>query len=124
MHLFQLIQKPIYQALLFVLLTIVFAFMLKPKSADKLWVICGLIYCAFILSNAVLSFWAVDVWPYFFVSLGCSLLYLAVIAVTVKVLMNILKLEGSEESAMVFLVVIFHPVALLLAIFLKWAFFK
>lgn len=37
MHIFQLIQKPVYQAILFVLLTITLVFIIKPKSAYKLW---------------------------------------------------------------------------------------
>ena len=122
MLVFQLIQQPLYQGLFCVLMTIVVACIVKPKTADKLWVICGLLYCFFIVVNAVLSFWAVTTWPYFFLSLGVSLLYLAVIASIVKVLLKVLKLEGSEESAMVFLVIIFHPVVLLLAVFLKWIF--
>ncbi|MDB5255890.1 MAG: hypothetical protein JWM14_585 [Chitinophagaceae bacterium] len=124
MQLFQLIQKPVYQALLFVLLTLVLAWIVKPKTADKIWVIGGLMYCFFILTNFVLSFWAIDTWSYFFISLGFSLLYLAVIVLVVKVLMKMLKLEGSEESAMIFLVIIFHPFFLLLAIFFKWGFLK
>lgn len=122
MHLFQLLHKPAYQALLFVLLTIVLAVVVRPKNAEKVWVLCGVVYCLFIATNSALSFWAVEVWSYFFLSLGFTIVYLFAIAIIVKVIIKALKLAGSEESAMVFLVVIFHPIALLLVLLLKWAF--
>ena len=124
MHLLQLFHKPAYQAFFFILLTIVLALIIRPRSAEKVWVMCGVMYCFFIVTNSVLSFWAAEVWSYFFLSLGFTLLYLILIAVIVKIIVSALKLAGSEESAMIFLVVIFHPVALLLVLFLKWAFFK
>ena len=74
------------------------------------------------LLNAILAFFADDIWSYFFISLGISILYLCVTALTANILLKVLKLSGSQESAMIFMVVIFHPVALLLSIFLKWAF--
>ena len=121
MQLFQLIHKPFYQSLIFILFTILVTIIIKPKTADHLWVICGCIYGLFMLTNAVLAFSAVDIWSYFFISLGISILYLCMTAVTVNMLMHILKLTGSQESAMIFMVVIFHPIVLLMAVFLKWA---
>jgi hypothetical protein len=122
MPLFQLIHKPICQGSLFLILTVLIACIARPQSADRLWVISGLLYGCFIVTNAVVAFFVMDTWPYFFISLGVSFLYLLVIAVTVKMFMHVFHLEGSEESAMVFMIVIFHPLALLLAIFLKWIF--
>ncbi len=124
MHLFQLIRKPAYQALLFVIFSIAVTFIIRPRIADNVWVICGLTYCFFILANSVLSFFAVNVWQYFFISLGVSFLYLLVAGFIANMLINALKLEGSGESGMIFLVIIFHPVSLLVSIALKWAFLK
>ena len=124
MHLFQLIQKPTYQGLLFVIFTLILAFVLRPRNADHAWVICGLVYGVFILTNSILAFYTISIWQYFFISIGISLLYLLVIALVVKILINSLKLEGPEESAMIFIIIIFHPVALLFSIFLKWVFLK
>ena len=55
MHLFHLIQKPLYQGLLFIVLTIVVTFIAKPRDVDQLWVIFGLTYCLFILTNLILA---------------------------------------------------------------------
>ena len=124
MHLFQLIHKPVYQGLLFIILTVMLTFIVRPKTADSTWVTAGLAYCCFILANAVLAFWSNEIWRYFFLSIGVSLLYLLVIALVAKALISSLHLKGTEESAMIFIVIILHPVLLLLSIFVKWIFFK
>lgn len=120
MSLYQLTGKPIYQGLLFILLSIMATLIANPKKADTIWVIGGLVYCFFILANAVLAFFTTNTWHYFFISLGVSLLYLVVIAIVVNIFTNVYRLKGTEESAMIFLVIIFHPLVLLLSIFLKW----
>ncbi len=122
MHYFELIQKPGYQVLLFVCTTILLTLITRPRSSDKIWVVAGLLYFLFILTNAIFVFNESEVWSYFFISLGFSFLYLLVIAVTVKVLIKVLKRKGEEESAMIFLIVIFHPILLLVSIFLGWIF--
>ena len=124
MQLFQLIRQPLYQGLLFIVLSSIISLIVKPRIADNLWVICGVIYCFFILTNTVLAFYAPDIWQYIFISLGISVLYLCLTAVTANMLIHLLRLEGSGESAMMFIVIIFHPVTLLLSVFLKWAFLK
>jgi hypothetical protein len=40
--------------------------------------------------------------------------------VLVSLLIKALKVDGSEESAMIFLFIIYHPVILLLVILLRW----
>lgn len=122
MSLFQLIQKPVYQVLLFVLMTVLLALLTRPRTSDKIWVIAGLMYSLFILTNSVLLFFETQLWFYLMVSIGCSLFYLLVIAFVVKVLIKALKRKGTEESSMIFLVVIFHPGLLLSAIFVRWIF--
>ncbi|ELR69374.1 hypothetical protein C900_05064 [Fulvivirga imtechensis AK7] len=37
---------------------------------------------------------------------------------------ELLKLKGSGESGMIFLVIIYHPFLLLLVVFLKWVYGK
>lgn len=118
--LFERMQQPVYQAAVCIIFTILLNMLLKPGNADTVWVICGFAYSCFILMNAAGVFFTGPVWYYFFISMGFSLLYLLVIAVVANLLIQSLKLEGTQESAMVFMVILLHPVALLLAIFLKW----
>jgi len=120
----ELIQRPIFQVLLFLLLTIASIFIIGPKSADKTWIIAGLFFIAFILLNSVMIFIVPNNWSYFFYSIGLSILYLICISFIIPATIKLLKIEGSGESAMVFLFIIYHPVFLLCMLFLKWVYFK
>mgnify|MGYP001250918149 CR=1 FL=1 len=120
----ELLQRPFVQMLAFVLLTIPAISIIGPKSADHAWTIAGFIYIGFILVNSILICFASHSWSYFFYSLGFSVLYLVSIFIVITILIRLFKIEGSGESAMTFLFIIYHPVLLLFILFLKWAYLK
>ncbi|CAD5276720.1 MULTISPECIES: hypothetical protein [unclassified Imperialibacter] len=122
--LFEWLQKPFYQLQVFVVLTFVFLVIMRPVKADNAWMIAGIVYGCFIVVNTVLIGFADKPWYYFLTSLGFSILYLIAIGVLIPALIRVMKMEGSGESAMVFLLIIYHPLALMLMMFLKWAYFK
>jgi hypothetical protein len=51
---FQLLQRPPYQAIFFLLLTVVVYAIIRPADAEKVWVISGVLYVAFIAVNSIL----------------------------------------------------------------------
>jgi hypothetical protein len=114
------IQNPAYQALLFLFLTPVFILVRRPKQADKAWLIAAYTFALFMIVNAVLLWFDDNPWHYFFYSLGSALLYLLLIAIMMQGLIRVLRLKSSEENAMVFLIVIYQPFALLLVMVAKW----
>lgn len=117
---FLLIQKPAYQVLLFLSLTPILIFLLRPKSADAAWLIAACTFGLFLLVNTVLLWFDDSPWRYFFYSLGFALSYLLVVAIIMPGVIKILKLKSLEESAMAFLILIYHPFALLLVMLAKW----
>jgi hypothetical protein len=121
---FELLQKPFVQMATFVLLTIPAVFIIGPKNADHVWTIAGFIYIGFIFVNSILICTVSNSWNYFFFSLGFSVLYLVSVSIIITTLIKLLKIEGSGESAMTFLFIIYHPVFLLFVLFLKWAYYK
>ena len=113
-------QKPAYQALLFLLLTPILIFVIQPKSADAAWTIAAYTFVLFLIVNAVLLWFDDSPWRYFFYSIGFAVGYLLVIAIMMQGLLKVLRLEGSEESSMAFLTLIYQPFALLLVMLAKW----
>ena len=117
---FLFIQKPAYQALLFLLLTPILIFIIKPKSADKAWAIATYIFALYLIINATLLWFDINQWKYFFYSIGFAVGYILSIATIMPTLLKILQLNSSEESAMSFLIIIYQPFALLLIMLVKW----
>lgn len=117
---FSLLQEPAYQALLFLVVTPLIIFVIRPKHADKAWSIAVYTFIPFLIVNAVMLWFTDSPWRYFFYSLGCSAVYILMIAIIMRGMLTILKLKSSEESAMAFLVVIYQPVALLAVMLVKW----
>lgn len=122
--LLSLIQKPLYQLIFFTLVTIVLLIIIRPGKTDTLWTIAGVLYALFILTNAVMVCFQVNVWPYFFYSLLFSVLYIFIAGGITSAYTGITNVEGSGESGMIFLVIMYHPFGLLIMIFLKWLYFK
>ena len=114
------IQKPAYQALLFLLLTTILIFIIQPKSADKAWLIAVYAFVLFLIVNAGLLWFDDSPWRYFFYSIGFALAYVLFIAIIMSGLLKVLKLKDSGESAMAFLVLIYQPFILLLVMVVKW----
>jgi len=119
-NLYILIQKPAYQALLFLLLTPILIFVIQPKSADGAWLIATYAFVGFLLVNAGLLWFYDSPWRYFFYSIGVAIVYLLLIAIIMKGMLKLLHLQGSEEGAMAFLIIIYQPFALLLVMLIKW----
>ena len=115
-----LIQKPFYQAVLFLVLTPILIFVIQPKSADMAWSIAAFAFGLFLIVNAVLLWFDISPWRYFFYSIGFAIGYLLIIAISMPPLLSVLKLKSSEESAMAFLILIYQPFALLLVMLVKW----
>src|SRR5690606_30287825 len=94
------IQKPAYQALLFLLLTPILIFIIQPRSADTAWLIAAYTFMLFLVLNAVLLWFNDSPWRYFFYSIGFAIGYLVLIALVMPGMLRALKLESSGESAM------------------------
>ena len=114
------LSRPHVHVLIFLAISLAVFFVLRPKDANSLYSMAGVVYAVFILANSILIFYAPNTWSYFFTSLLFSLVYLLAIALMTSMYIHLAKVEGSGESAMVFLVVMYHPLALLFMIFLKW----
>lgn len=119
-NVYLLIQKPAYQVLLFLLLTPTLIFIIQPKSADAAWFIAACMFALFLIVNAGLLWFNDSPWRYFFYSIGFAVVYLLVIVIIMRVMLSVLHLERSEESAMAFLILIYQPFALLLVMIIKW----
>src|SRR6188474_2668552 len=102
------LQKPAYQAFLFLLVTPIIILFIRPKSADAAWVIAAYIFVAFMIVNAGVLWFADSAWRYFFYSVGVAVVYLLFIAGIMAALLKVFRLKGSEESSMAFLVVIYQ----------------
>lgn len=120
LNVYLLIKKPVYQALLFLILTPMLILAYQPKNADKAWLIAAYLFIIFLAVNAGLLWFATSPWLYFFHSISFAVAYILVIAFLMPGLLKILKLEGSGESAMAFLMLIYQPIALLLVMLAKW----
>jgi hypothetical protein len=121
---FHLFLRPPYQTIFFLLLTLVVYAIIRPADADKVWVIGGILYVAFIIVNSVLLGQANGTWTYFFYSLLVSIVYLFIVAAFVNSYLKLFKVEASGESGMIFLVIIYHPFTLLFVMLVKWFFTK
>jgi hypothetical protein len=120
LSLFHLLRQPLYQAGFFLLLTVVLIPFLRAKGPNAIWNVAGVLYIGFIFANAIFFWFEDGTWSYFFISLAYSVLYLLLAGGLVSSLINALKIDGSGESAMVFLFIIYHPVILLFVILLRW----
>ena len=119
-NVYSLIKQPAYQALLCLLLTPIFIFILKPKSADKAWAVAMYVFALFLIINAGFLWFDSSPWRYFFYSLGFALGYILCVAVMMPQILKVLKLKSSQESAMAFLIIIYQPFVLLLIMLVKW----
>lgn len=113
--------KPYAQALAGLLFTMA-VLLIRPGNANSLYTRAGVIYVLFILANSVILFFVENNASYFFISLLCSVVYLIAVSLLCSMFIRLLRAQGSGESAMVFLVIIYHPVALLLVTLAKWFF--
>jgi hypothetical protein len=115
-----LLQNPAYQALLFLLFTPILIFLIRPKSAETAWTVAACAFGLFLIVNAGLLWLDDSPWRYFFYSIGVAVGYLVFIPIIIPGVLRVLKLKGSEESSMAFLILIYQPFALLFVMLVKW----
>ncbi len=118
------IYRPVYQAILCIVLMLILCTIIRPTKVDTLWVIAGLSYIFFILPNSIMIWFTTTPWTYFFISLFVSVGFLFVANLIVTGCSSLFNAKGSGESSMIFLVIIYHPFALLLVILVKWLYLK
>jgi hypothetical protein len=109
----QISNRPLYQAAFFILIMVLMFLGVRPAKSETLWMMAGATYALFILLNAIMIWFSDSRWTYFFVSLLVSVAYLIVANSLIKGYSNFFKTDGSDESSMIFLVIMYHPVALL-----------
>lgn len=119
-NLYLLIQKPPYQAILFLLLTPILIVVLRPRSTDSAWLIAAYTFALFLMVNAGMLWFADSPWRYFFYSIGSAVGYLVLTAIMMPAVLKVLRLEGSGESATAFLILIYQPFALFLVMVARW----
>ncbi len=120
----EFIQKPYGQLATFLSLTLLVLIIVRPRQAEPLWTMAGLFYICFILANAIFIWRAEHQWLYLLYSLGCSVAYILIISGLTSAYTSIANVDGSGESGMIFLVIIYHPFILLFVIFLHWLYMK
>src|SRR5690606_1855869 len=77
---FLTLQKPLYQALLFLALTPILILVIQPKSSDTAWVIAAGTFGVFLVVNAAMLWFDDSPWWYFLLSIGYAVGYLIIIA--------------------------------------------
>lgn len=117
----QVLGRPLYQAVFFCVVMVLLFVVVRPADKEALWMMAGITYVLFMLVNAVMVWHTDSQWTYFFISLLVSVSYLIVANSAVKAHTVLFKTEGSDESSMVFLVIMYHPVAVLVVMLVKWA---
>jgi hypothetical protein len=116
------IRKPAGQLTLFLAVTVVAEPLAQTTDTAILWMIAGIIYAAFILTNSILISGADNVWQYFLFSLILSVVFALLSFAVTSGYAAILNAKGGNESSMVYLISIYHPFALLTVIFLRWVY--
>ena len=112
--------KPYSHCVVFLVLTFLILVLIRPKDANVMYTIAGVVYVFFILTNSVLIYFTENSWSYFFISLLFSVIYILAFSVLSSLYVRLADVDGSGESGMIFLVIIYHPVALLLVMGVKW----
>lgn len=113
-------QLPLYQALFFIGLTIPAIIILTPPDSNGAWLIAGYCFFGYMMMNILMLWFAASAWRYFFHSICYSVAYLLIISIIMPIVVNQMHIEGSEGTAMVFLLVIYHPPGLLIVLLAKW----
>jgi len=114
------LSKPYVHVVVFLAITLAVFVLLRPKDANVLYTMAGIVYAVFILTNSILIFFTQHTWSYFFISLLFSIIYIVAVVLLASMYIRLAKVEGSGETAMMFLIIIYHPLAMLLVVFVKW----
>ena len=119
-----LLQKPVYQLLTAQVLSLLTMLIYRPNDVNAVWTAVGLFYFLFIVVNSILVWPATSPWLYFFISIGLSIVYLIISWLVCAGTIRLLNLNGSGESSMVFLVIIYHPASIMFVMLIKWVYYK
>jgi hypothetical protein len=114
--------RPYLQAAAFLVISLLALLIVRPREVNGAYTISGVIYALFIVVNCVMLFYVPKVWPYFLMSMLFSVLYIVAVALLIELYVRLFSASGDGESGMVFLVIMYHPLAALLAIFCRWAY--
>lgn len=116
------LHHPFYQFLLMQMFFVLVLIIVRPDQLEKVWVTAGVHYIVFILLNGVMCWFAKAVWMYFLYSMVFSVLFLLCTSGLINLYSNWKYVEGSGESSMIFLVIIYHPFVLLAVMLVRWVF--
>lgn len=115
MSLLHYLEFPWIQALSGLLATIMMIPMVRPRSSDPVYNTGGFIYGVFILVNAGFQFSAARPGIYFLISMVSSVVYIFLSYQICRMYIGrIYRIEGGDESSMVFLMIMYHPLVSLL----------
>ena len=119
---FSYLSKPLYLTFAFFLLTVLSLLIFGKDQAESLWNIGGIVFGCYIIFSSILILFKDSGWGYFFSILGYSILYLIFTGILIQIIIQVKQIPGSNESAMVFLIILFHPILLLFLKLIKWLF--
>jgi hypothetical protein len=122
MQMFSYLYSPLYQIIGFFLLTVLSLLIFGKHLAESLWNIGGIVFGCYIIFSSILILFVDSGWGYFFSTLGYSILYLIITGILIQIIIRVMQIPGSNESAMIFLIIMFHPILLLFFKFIKWLF--
>ncbi|MCM4153946.1 hypothetical protein DHD05_20340 [Arenibacter sp. N53] len=114
---------PLYLTIGFFLITVLSLLIFGKDQAENLWSIGGIIFGCYLIFSSILVLFIDTGWGYFFSILGYSILYLIITGILIQIIIQVQQIPGSNESAMIFLIIMFHPILLLFLKFIKWLFF-
>jgi hypothetical protein len=112
--------KPLWQAVVVIFANLIVLVAARPSQSESMWIIAGACYSFFIIANSVLIWKSTKPWGYFFYSLVVSVAYVLTAWAITSAFGSIAHTKGSNESSMIFLIIMYHPLALLIVMFIKW----
>ena len=119
---FSYLSTPLYLTVGFFFLTVLSLLIFSKDQAESLWTIGGLVFGCYIIVSSILILFFSAGWDYFFSILGYSALYLILTGILIQIIIQVKQITGSNESAMIFLIIMIHPILLLFLKFIKWMF--
>lgn len=126
-NILQALQKPLYASLIFWGVSMLMAFVaLVSKKEIDVWSVAVVVYIAYIICSSFFVVYAPFKWHYFIKTMGCSILYVALSAIGLVALNELLGAKNTHQTSMVFLVIMYHPLCLLFFMLGAWIynFFK
>ena len=114
------ISNPLVMAGATALLATAFLLLVRPEDHNGAWTRAGAAYLLFVLASTAGLFWSAAPGRYALTAIAGSVVWLVLAPLVAGLARVRWRLEGSGESAMIFLAVIYHPLLLGLALLLRW----